>query len=215
MKRILTSFALVAASVAFSQVSISGNTNDTPQATLDIKAIGGTATADGVLIPRVNRQRAQNMQNVKHSTLVYVDDITNGAQSGQANQIDAKGFYYFDTEVGSGEWVKLGAASRSSSEITLSSVKGVIQYISVPITKESINANTFTIIATQGGLRSVELPDPAGDNNGRVLSINNQSGSDITFAGSWQPEGMTKLSGGAGHLLISDGTNWYVIGGLY
>ncbi|UTX48906.1 hypothetical protein [Chryseobacterium sp. MA9] len=74
-KNTITLLALIFSSVAFSQVGI--NTAE-PKATFDINAKNSTGTssiAEGLLIPRVDRQRAQSMTSVVPSTLVYVNSI--------------------------------------------------------------------------------------------------------------------------------------------
>lgn len=112
MKRILTSFAILVASVSFAQVSISGNNTDEPKATLDVKAIANGDKPDGILIPRVSVGAAQAMQNVETSTLIYINDIS-GVKGNQTQDVDAVGFYYFDRT----KWVKLGGAGATSANI--------------------------------------------------------------------------------------------------
>ncbi|MET3537724.1 hypothetical protein [Chryseobacterium limigenitum] len=83
-------------SAIFSQVGIN---NSTPTSTLDITAqasTGATTNVDGMLIPRVNLQRAQLMTAVPTSTLIYVNDISIGTATGIAVDITSTGFYYFD-----------------------------------------------------------------------------------------------------------------------
>lgn len=103
MKRTLL-FALfvLSHSVLFSQIGI--NTT-IPSASLDIAAknsSGASTAVDGILIPRVDRQRAQNMQGMATSTMIYVNDISTGSQAGTAANIDSAGFYYYNGTV----WAK-------------------------------------------------------------------------------------------------------------
>ncbi|WP_131707563.1 hypothetical protein [Chryseobacterium angstadtii] len=87
----------------FAQVGI--NTPD-PTATLDLVAknsTGTTTNVDGLLIPRVDRERAQSMTAVPLSTMVYVNSIATGTQTGSAVNIDAAGYYYNNGTV----WIKL------------------------------------------------------------------------------------------------------------
>lgn len=51
------------------------------------------------------------MTGVETSTMIYVNNISTGAASGQAANIDAVGFYYFDGS----EWQKLGAGGTDTS----------------------------------------------------------------------------------------------------
>ncbi|MDW9378743.1 hypothetical protein [Chryseobacterium sp. JV558] len=79
-----------------------------PKSTLDITAKNATGTstnADGILIPRVDRQRALSMTSVEPSTLIYINNISTGTATGQASNIDAVGFYHFD--VSTSKWTKL------------------------------------------------------------------------------------------------------------
>ncbi|MCT2406778.1 MFS transporter [Chryseobacterium antibioticum] len=68
-------------------------------------ATGTSTNADGILIPRVDRQRALSMTSVEPSTLIYVNNISTGTTTGQASNIDAIGFYYFDGSTS--KWTKL------------------------------------------------------------------------------------------------------------
>lgn len=96
---------------SFAQIGIGINE---PKATLDVKAVqptGNSTSTDGILIPRVDRQRAQNMASVETSTLIYVNNIATGTATGKAINIDAIGFYSFNGS----EWQKFGTAGTDSS----------------------------------------------------------------------------------------------------
>ncbi|WP_123867364.1 hypothetical protein [Chryseobacterium joostei] len=85
-----------------------GMNTSNPKSTMDIVAknsSGSSTLADGLLIPRVDRERAINMVSVQPSTLIYVNSITTGSATGQASNIDAVGFYYFDGSTN--KWTKL------------------------------------------------------------------------------------------------------------
>jgi hypothetical protein len=102
-KTLLSIIFLSVINTVYSQIGI--NTS-TPQSTLDINAknpTGTTTNTDGMLIPRVDRQRAQNMGTVEVSTIIYVNDYTTGSQTAKAQNIDANGFYYFNGSV----WEKI------------------------------------------------------------------------------------------------------------
>jgi len=111
MKKLFVTTVLLISSLVFSQVGI--NSID-PKATLDIGAKNATGTitdTDGILIPHIDRERAQNMATVATSTMVYVNDISTGASLGKAIHIDEAGFYYFDGSV----WQKLKFNNRPYS----------------------------------------------------------------------------------------------------
>ncbi|MDN3677880.1 hypothetical protein QWY90_11225 [Flavobacterium paronense] len=80
--------------------------NAAPTSTLDIAAVnatGATTNVDGILIPRVDRQRAQGMLGTPTGTLVYVNSIATGTAAGTAVNITSIGFYFYDGSV----WQKL------------------------------------------------------------------------------------------------------------
>lgn len=113
-KQLLTILAVSLSGIAFAQVGIN---NTTPASTLDITAkaaTGTTTTPEGLLIPRVDRERAGSMTSVPTSTMIYVNDITTGAASGTAVNIDAVGFYYYNGVA----WTKMGAGSGSGASVT-------------------------------------------------------------------------------------------------
>ncbi|MDR6403962.1 MULTISPECIES: chitin-binding domain-containing protein [Chryseobacterium] len=101
--KIILLWAFLFSGLAFAQIGV--NSPD-PKTTLDVNAknpTGATTATDGILIPRVDRQRAQNMVNIPLSTLIYVNNISTGTQTGITVNVDELGFYYFDGK----EWVKL------------------------------------------------------------------------------------------------------------
>lgn len=109
--RIYSLLTLFSASITvYAQVGIN---TPTPASTLDVTAknsTGTTTNADGILIPRVDRQRAQSMTNVQTSTMIYVNSIATGTATGTAINIVNIGFYFFDGSV----WAKLSASSTNS-----------------------------------------------------------------------------------------------------
>ncbi|WP_291872713.1 hypothetical protein [Chryseobacterium sp.] len=83
-----------------------GLNNNNPLTTLDITAKNATGTStdvDGILVPRVDRQRAQSMSSVPVSTMIYVNSTATGAQTGTAANIDVPGYYYYNGT----SWIKL------------------------------------------------------------------------------------------------------------
>lgn len=136
--------------LCYAQVGIN---NSTPAATLDVtakNATGSTANVDGLLIPRVDRQRAQSMTGVPTSTLIYVNDIATGTQTGTAVNIDAVGYYYYDGT----EWSKLGMGTPVNiynSDGTLTGPRTMSTGGNqLTVTNGSINAVRIGTSGTQG-----------------------------------------------------------------
>lgn len=92
-------FVLVVGLFAFGQVGI--NTTN-PISTLEItakNATGSSTNTDRLLIPRIDRQRALSMVSVQPSTLIYVNSIATGSQTGIAINIATLGYYYYNGTV--------------------------------------------------------------------------------------------------------------------
>src|SRR5690606_20056956 len=78
----------------------------TPTSTLDItakNATGTTTAVDGILFPRIDRQRAQSMTSIPTSTLVYINNVATGTAAGTTVDVTSVGFYHFDGT----KWVAL------------------------------------------------------------------------------------------------------------
>lgn len=105
MKRVQFSILFLLVNSAFLTAQL-GINNPSPASTLDITAKNSTGTSadtDGLLVPRVDRQRAQTMSAVPVSTLIYVNNITTGTLTGTAANINSVGYYYFNGTI----WTKL------------------------------------------------------------------------------------------------------------
>ena len=105
MKLLFSSFFLFFAFFANAQVGI-GTTN--PAATLDITATPSTGTTvEGILIPRITRQRAKDMlTSPPTSTLIYITTL-DGTLSPTIANITSVGFYFFNGTV----WEKLASGT--------------------------------------------------------------------------------------------------------
>jgi len=94
----LSVILLTIAGMSMMKAQVGVNTN-VPTTTFEIKAknsTGATTNVDGLLIPRVDRQRAQSMASVPTSTMIYVNNVSTGIASGTAVNITAVGFYYYN-----------------------------------------------------------------------------------------------------------------------
>lgn len=108
MKSKIYTIAMLAFAFTSYDAQVGINTTD-PSATLDViaKASTGTSTnVDGLLIPRVERQRAASMANIPISTLIYVNEVTTGDLTGTTQDVDIVGYYFFNGT----KWQKLSPA---------------------------------------------------------------------------------------------------------
>jgi hypothetical protein len=110
-KKLLIISIMIISTLSFAQIGVS---TATPLATMDVTAkaaTGSTTTVDGILIPRVDRQRAQSMTGVTTSTLIYINDISTGTQTGITANVDTVGFYFYNGTL----WAKLNPIDTSTN----------------------------------------------------------------------------------------------------
>lgn len=113
---------MLASGTLFSQVGIN---TPAPKATYDITAKSATGIStvpEGLLVPRVSRQKAQSMTDVTISTLIYVNDIASGSQTGTAQKVDAVGYYYFDGTI----WTKISSGGFTGKNTNIYSTNGTL-----------------------------------------------------------------------------------------
>ena len=103
--------------IAFSGYSQIGVGTTAPDSTLDIVAANptGTSTAvDGILIPRVDRQRALSMTGIIASTMIYVNSVATGTATGKAINVTSTGFYFYDGTL----WQKITTGTNNNWTLT-------------------------------------------------------------------------------------------------
>ena len=122
-KHIILLGLLATTSLAFAQAGKVGVNTSNPEATLDIKPSAANAattatTNEGVLIPRVSRDRLKSIAtaNLKESTLVYVDNIS-GTTNAVTSNVTSKGFYYYSTT--DSKWVKIAEGAPQEQDLRL------------------------------------------------------------------------------------------------
>ncbi len=122
-KHIIFLGLLATTSLAFAQAGKVGVNTSNPEATLDIRPSAANAattatTNEGVLIPRVSRDRLKSIAtaNLKESTLVYVDNIS-GTTNTVTSNVTSKGFYYYSTT--DSKWVKIAEGAPQEQDLRL------------------------------------------------------------------------------------------------
>ncbi|WP_326984618.1 hypothetical protein VUJ46_08850 [Chryseobacterium sp. MYb264] len=188
-KRILLLSLMIISSASYAQIGIN---NTDPKSTFDITAKTTTgSTPEGLLIPRVDRLKAQTMTGVVTSTLIYVSTVATGSMTGTAVNIDYEGYYFFDGRL----WQKLGSSPISSPGFAI----GEIKSSRIVIDAASFSANSGSRIMMTGksaGNTSTisrqaayELASAA--DKSKYIIIN---GLRMDFIKSWRPTAVASVS---------------------
>ena len=213
---ILLSFIMIS-SCAFSQVGV--NTT-APAATLEVKAkvsTGSASAVEGLLVPRVDRQKARSMTGVPVSTLIYVTNVTTGTQDGNALNINTPGYYYFDE---SSVWTKLKTpAAAPATDINIYNNDGTLQgdrtvaqtdktlaFTGTAANAFSVDGNTLSVNAANNriGIGTITPAVPLEINNGTTAGA-------LKIADGTQGTGKVLMSdaNGVGTWRTITGSSWY------
>ena len=131
----------------------------TPAATLDITAANLTgSTVDGLLIPRVSRLRAQSMTGTPTSTILYIDNISNGTATLTTINVTTVGFYYFNGSV----WERLGTGATTGWEVTgntglsgTTNFLGTTDNVDLAIRRNNVAAGKIGATSTSFGVNAL------------------------------------------------------------
>lgn len=167
MKKILLLFFVLTCFMSTAQVGI-GTT--TPGATFDVTATnptGASTNVDGILIPRISRQRAQVMTGTPTSTLVYIDDVVSGTASGTTVNVNSVGFYFFNGTIWeriaagvSTDWSLIGNSGTNATTNFL----GTTDDVDVIFRRNNLRAGRLGLNNTSFGLNSLN-PATTGTRN--------------------------------------------------
>jgi hypothetical protein len=139
---------------SFKVAAQTGVNTITPAVTLEVNAknaTGSTTNVDGLLIPRVDRQRAQSMTAIPISTLIYINSIATGTATGITANVDAIGYYYYDGTF----WTKLSfnaniynidGALGANRTVTQGANK--LAFTASAVNAFSVNGTNFSVDAT-------------------------------------------------------------------
>lgn len=173
MRKIALSIVIAFSAFSMQILAQVGINTATPASTLEVVAKNPTGTAtniDGLLIPRVDRQRAQSMTAIPTSTMIYINSIATGTQTGTAVNIDAAGYYYYNGTV----WVKLNpTVNIYNSDGTLTGNRTVTQGAStLAFTGTAVNAFSVdgTTLSVDAANDRIGIGTAAPENRFQVIS---------------------------------------------
>ncbi|WP_415328045.1 hypothetical protein [Chryseobacterium sp. MMS23-Vi53] len=152
MKNYFIIGTLSISSFFFGQVGI--NTT-APKATLDIVAkekTGSNPKPEGLIIPRIDREKAQSMTGVEVSTMVYIDNISTGIQNGIAANIDAIGYYHYDGNA----WVKMTTQNNVNNIYRSNGILSGDRIINQGNNKLAFTGNSANAFSVDGSTFSVD-----------------------------------------------------------
>lgn len=149
MKKVILSSLFLLGIHSYAQVGIN---NTSPTSTLDVtakNATGSTTNVDGLLVPRVDRQRAQSMTGIPTSTLIYVNSIATGTQTGTAVNIDAIGHYFYDGAA----WIKMpwniyNSDGKLTGNRTVMQNANTLTFTGTAVNAFSVDGSTLSVDAT-------------------------------------------------------------------
>jgi len=187
-----------------------------------------SSTEKGLLIPRMSTNERTSISNPAKGLMVFDNDLSQ--------------FWFFDgtswTAIGGGDNIYTANDTLSDNRTVTHNNKnltfvtgsgraiidgafqttgGVFAHVRTITSSPVWQDNDYIMICSFSGGGDLHLPNPSLF-PGRVLLIRNNSieggGSGTINYKSYIPINNTSLTTSRGHVLVSDGTNWYVVAGV-
>ncbi|WP_300686415.1 hypothetical protein [Chryseobacterium sp.] len=221
MKKILLTATMLVCLSALSKAQQGrvGINTTTPAATLDVVATTTDNTRpDALLVPRLTRAEleAKNTAyadgtatpSAQNGALVFVTAL-GGNGTGKTVNVTATGFYYYDGTSGNNVWKTLGGGAVTPTIPTFRTIAGA----AVTTINASDVGNIVVITGTVNG--DIQLPAPTVSMLGKKLTLIS-TGSGVqtltTLNSNYLTNTLSSIQQYATEL-ITDGTNWYSLGG--
>ncbi|WP_147436493.1 hypothetical protein [Chryseobacterium sp. 7] len=199
---------------AFSKAQTTGRVGintTTPAATLDVVANTTDNTRpDALLVPRMTRTQLYGKDAAytaaQNGALAFVTTIDGTATTKTAN-VTAVGFYYYDSV--SSTWIAVGAGSTAAAPPTYRTVAGSASMVILP-------SDLGNVVLFSGGVAGqIQLPTPTAAMVGKKLTLISIDGLQHNLTNlntNYLTKSLSALQQ-FGSEFITDGTNWYGLGG--
>ena len=215
MKKFLFTAAMLVAFSALSKAQTTGRVGintTTPAATLEVAATTTDASRpDALLVPRMTRAQLELKNDVytadQNGALAFITSVTGGSAAGKTVNVTATGFYYYDAP--NSVWKGIGGGAVAPAIPTFRRIAGA----AITTILATDVGNVVVITGPVSG--NVILPAPTDEMVGKKLTlISTGSGSQtLTDANpNYLTNTLSSLQQYATEL-ITDGTNWYGLGG--
>jgi len=146
-----------------------------PKVTLDVVA-GKTdgSTSEGFLAPRLDRAALNNAETAgiyttdKEGAIVYIIDASTGSQTGQAINVDAKGYYYFDGSV----WVHFVSTDVREAKVIndFATMTLGMPIVMTTATNYAAQDTDYVVVANGTANQTITLPNAIG-RKGKVYTV--------------------------------------------
>lgn len=212
---------LLAVGFASAQEGNVGINTSTPQATLEVQPtaanLAGT-TNEGLIAPKLTKERIAAIATPVEGTLVYATDATYAGTNSVVAKIDDKGYYFYNGT----EWVKVNGTTTTTSTPTSTVIWEDIRYGTsgkqvVTVDGTLIDKTTWFVLAqTNNGsiATSIRLPNLTAADAGRMIYIFKQTTGNLIVQ---NEDGIAIVSSGLGVTAsrgkgyIWDGSAWWPV----
>ncbi len=152
MKRIFLFLGTLAISGLYAQQTQVGINTSAPKATLDIRANPNAVagTSEGILIPRISKEKVAQMTTPETSTLIYVNDISFTTTEPKVAHITKVGFYHYNGT----EWI-----AGLGDDTSIYTQNGTLTE------NRAVDLNNNKLLFTGDGSIGINVPNP---NKGRL-----------------------------------------------
>jgi len=146
----LTLLALLSFGTGALSAQVTVGSNTAPKATLEVVATATDSKPAGVIAPRMDRQYLNDNQGKYTADLagaiIYVNDVSNGAATNQAEFVTAIGYYYFNGT----KWIPMRTTTTADNGLTVTGTTVELGGALNQSTTIDLSDNNLTFSSTTG-----------------------------------------------------------------